>query len=138
MPQSETTLLGQEWLVLQAQYEQYEKSSLLIKLLAIVFYFSAHVMLINSIAMAAIILILWLQEGIFKTYQSRLGERILGIESLIKQNIQTDAIACQLHSEWLAKRKGVTGLLLEYALSAARPTVAFPYAVILLLIAVLL
>lgn len=138
MPLSETTLLGQEWLVLQTQYEQYEKNSLLIKLLAIVLCFSAHVMLINTITMVAIILVLWLQEGIFKTYQSRLGERILRIESLIKQNIQTDIVACQLHSEWLAGRKGVIGLILEYALSAARPTVAFPYVVILLITAALL
>jgi hypothetical protein len=42
-----------------------------------------------------------------------------------------------LHSEWLASRSGVPGLLREYAVSALRPTVAFPYAVLLLLLGLL-
>ena len=45
--------------------------------------------------------------------------------------------ACQLHSQWLAQRPGTFGLLQEYARSALRPTVAFPYP-LLLVLAVLL
>jgi len=38
----------------------------------------------------------------------------------------------QLHSEWAAQRPGVIGLLAGYAASACRPTVAFPYAPLLI------
>jgi hypothetical protein len=38
----------------------------------------------------------------------------------------------QLHSEWQAGRGALTGMLIEYATSASRPTVAFPYVALLL------
>ena len=41
--------------------------------------------------------------------------------------------AYQLHTEWLKNRPSVFGLILEYAKHAARPTVAFPYVVLLVL-----
>jgi hypothetical protein len=60
--------------------------------------------------------------------------RILRIEQGVKTG---EGVAFQLHSEWLASRSGMLGLLREYAVSALRPTVAFPYAVLLLLIGLL-
>src|SRR5689334_8405141 len=94
--------LGQEWATLQNNYEQYERTALLIKLTAIVFgaiiCFSGE-----SMAAIALILVLWVQEGIFKTYQSRLGDRLLRIEALIKQS-DAETAPFQLHTEWLASR----------------------------------
>ncbi|MEQ1529509.1 MAG: hypothetical protein ABL925_09345 [Methylococcales bacterium] len=130
---SEPTLLGQEWRTLQNNYEHYESNAFLIKLSAVALYLAAQVLLLNSLVTAAIILILWVQEGIFRTYQARLGRRILRIEGLLKQAEPAIGAACQLHTHWLAERKGFSGLLAEYAASTARPTVAFPYAVLLLL-----
>ncbi len=132
MPTPELSMFSQEWITIQNHYEQYEKNTLLIKLSAIALYFGSQVLTINAAITAVIIIILWVQESIFRTYQSRLGERIIRIESFLRQNGQLHASACQLHSEWLAGRKGLTGLLLEYAANAARPTVAFPYVVLLL------
>ena len=43
----------------------------------------------------------------------------------------------QLHSQWQAQRTNSLGLLREYALNACRPTVAYPYAVIVLGLAAL-
>lgn len=128
------TALGQEWTTLQNNYEQYERTTLLIKLTAIVFgaiVWSAG----ESIVAIALIAVLWMQEGILKTYQSRLGVRLIRIEALIKQP-DAEVAPFQLHTEWLAGRPGVARLLVEYAASAARPTVAFPYAVLLLLVLV--
>jgi hypothetical protein len=84
---------------------------------------------------AAIVLvlmaILWLQEAISRTSQSRLGERILRIEQLLRDHAQDVAPACHLHSEWLAARPGFAGLLAEYGKNMLRPTVAFPYAALM-------
>ena len=83
------------------------------------------------------VLVLWLQEGIFKTWQSRLGERLVQLEGLIAQDQPPAGAAFQLHSGWMARRAGARALLAEYAASAARPTVAFPYVVLLLVLILL-
>jgi hypothetical protein len=44
-------------------------------------------------------------------------------------------MAMQLHSEWAYQRPAFTGLLLGYARSACKPTVAFPYVALLFLAA---
>ena len=116
------TALQDEWLLLQKQHEHYEFATLAIKLVAIVlFAFGLHFM-------PLILAVTWLQDGIVKTFQSRLGERILRVEQMIREG---KGEAMQLHSEWLASRPRGAALLREYALSACRPTVAFPYLVLL-------
>ena len=133
MPTTEAQALSQEWNTLQNNYEQYEKSALLIKLTGVVLYAIELTLALNALLVSAIVLILWAQESIFRTYQSRLGTRILRIEELLKQSAPAEGAACQLHSEWLANRKGVAGLVAEYAANAIRPTVAFPYVALLLI-----
>lgn len=124
-------LLGfdQEWITLQTQYEQYERSNLLIKLACVV-VFALELMFPMYILLAvALILIFWLQEGILRTVQARLGERLLQVEKCIRGSDDL-GFAYQLHTEWLRNRPSVFGLILEYAKNALRPTVAFPYAVL--------
>jgi hypothetical protein len=128
------TASGQEWITLQNNYEQYEKGALLIKLLAISLCVIGFVMALNEVLMGFLLLILWLQEGIYRTYQARLGVRILRVEQSLKVGEGSDF---QLHSEWLAGRPGTIDLLAEYGASALRPTVAFPYVVLLLMIVML-
>ena len=133
MRQSETTALDHEWATLQNNYEQYEKSSLLIKLAGIALFVSCLALALHVAMAVAVMLVLWVQEGIFRTYQSRVGDRILRVEQLLKQASPQVAYACQLHTEWQAARPGFGGLLAEYAKSMLRPTVAFPYAVLTLM-----
>ena len=132
------TALGQEWTTLQNNYERYESGALMVKLTAIVLFLAGAAIALEPWLVCVVVLVLWVQEGIFKTCQSRLGERLLHIERLIAAAADGEREApFQLHSTWLAQRKGVFGLLAEYASSACRPTVAFPYGVLLLLSAVL-
>jgi len=77
------------------------------------------------------LLVFWLMEGIFRTSQSRLGSRLLRLEAHLRQDPPSGA-AYQLHSEWQAGRPGMLGLLGEYLGNAARPTVAFPYPLLLI------
>lgn len=121
--------LQQEWSTLQNNIEGYEHSAQWLKLAGL-----AVVLMSQSLPLqGALLLILWLQEGIFRTSQARLGERVVRIEQLLAAGEMETGKACQLHSQWLAQRPGTIGLLLEYARSALRPTVAFPYPLLLVL-----
>ena len=126
--------LQQEWVTLHNSCERYEGGSLWIKLVAVLLSCAGVAFGLEWWFVGLFVLVLWLQEGIFNTYQSRLGERLLQLESLLAQDAPAPGSAFQLHTEWLSRRKGTAGLLTEYATSAARPTVAFPYAVLVVIL----
>ncbi len=121
--------LSAEWIALQQDHERYEASALLVKLVAVVLATLGIALSWPALATILPLPVLWLQEGILRTSQSRLGARLLRIESGA-----TDA--CRLHSEWQAMRPGAVGLLTEYVRNALRPTVAFPYAVLLVVLVI--
>lgn len=133
MLHAETSALAREWTTLQDNYEQYEKSCLLIKLAGIVLFVTCLALALHAPIVVAVMLIVWVQEGITRTFQSRLGERLLRIEHMLRQDSPQGTQACQLHTEWQAGRPGVGGLVAEYGKSMLRPTVAFPYAVLILM-----
>jgi len=121
--------LSQEWQLLQQQVGRYESQALHIKLLAITL-FALALSQGWSLRFAALTLcILWLQEAIFRTTQTRLCERLLLLESALR-NGGTSA-GMQLHSWWADHRGGFMSLLAEYAKAAIRPTVALPYFLLL-------
>ncbi len=122
---------AQEWSVLQKLHERYEFGALTIKLTAVVLFFAGIVIELHGTWLVLLIAVLWLQEGIFKTYQARLGRRLLALEQGMASDEPMRVFA--LHSDWLAQRKGIVGQLREYLGSTVRPTVAFPYLVLLLL-----
>lgn len=121
-----------EWATLQHQHEAYERSSLWIKLLAVALVAAAAWLALSAPLLAGLLLVLWAQEAIMKTWQARLGARLQVVEAALGSPASSTALPCQLHTQWQAQRAGALGLLREYALSALRPTVAFPYAVLLL------
>lgn len=116
---SDISGLRDEWLLLQSQHERYELAALAIKLLAVVMLLAWH-----AYPLIPLLALLWLQEGILKTFQARLGARLLRVEQMLSDG--SEGAAMQLHSEWLAGRPSGLALLREYALSACRPTVAYP------------
>ena len=124
-----STPLHQEWLALQAQHERYEGLALTVKLVA----FVAVVVVPDNTLALALLALLWLQEGVLKTFQARLGERLLVVEAGIKAG--EGVAAMQLHSDWLARRPRGAGLLAQYVESALRPTVALPYPLLMALVA---
>lgn len=125
--------LGREWCVLQNNHEQYERSALLIKLVALVLCLIGLLLEADALLLVPLLLMLWLMEGIYKTFQARLGARLLRVERLLAQGPRVTEPAFQLHTEWLAARPDAWRILSEYAASAASPTVAFPYALLVLL-----
>jgi hypothetical protein len=131
LPIPDSSALVHEWTTLQNNHEQYERSSLQIKLGSIALFVACIALSLDAAIVLVLMAILWLQEAISRTSQSRLGERILRIEQLLRDHAQDAAPACQLHSEWLAARPGFAGLLAEYGKNMLRPTVAFPYAALM-------
>jgi hypothetical protein len=123
--QNSQTLLSQEWLCLQNQYDSYEKWSLVIKLVNIVL----SALLLASIEERYLVLlpvaILWLQDSIWKTFQSRIGDRLLVLEQSIAGGDEKQAM--QFNSQWLASRPAAMALVGEYVSHAFKPTVAYPH-----------
>ncbi len=133
----QTCHLATEWSLLQNQFDSYEKHSLLIKLSSIgvlaTAYFTDHL----SVFILCLLLILWLQDAIWKTFQSRIDVRLLQVEAYLthEDNLEnTNGKAFQFNSLYLQNRLGSVGLIKEYLGQALRPTVAFPH---LLLIVIL-
>lgn len=129
------TLLAQEWQTLQVNHEQHERNALSIKLACLALCLIGLALRLPPVWIGFTVLLCWAQEGIFKTYQSRLADRLLRIEALLVQPEPTPA-AMQLHTDWAASRPGSSALIVSYALSALRPTVAFPYLPIVLILLV--
>ena len=132
-----TTHLANEWSLLQNQRDSYEKYSLVIKLVAIVLLgTSLLVRPGNESAIAAVISVLWLQDAIWKTFQHRIEARLLQIEGYLaasQAGSDSEGVAYQLNTAFLAQRQR-GGVLKEYLTQALRPTVAFPYAALLILL----
>jgi len=128
--------LANEWCLLQNQFDSYEKYSLIIKLSAIGLLSTAYFLNNLSVFVLLIILVLWLQDSIWKTFQSRIEIRLLQIEKNIsceEQNNNDKNKAFQFNSLYLLNRPTSIGLIKEYLLQSIRPTVAFPYIVLLLI-----
>lgn len=129
----ENSAFYHEWVTLHNNYEQYEKNCLLIKLASIALFVVTLAWGLNVVIAVSLLLTMWVQEGIFRTYQSRLGERLLRVEQHIRQSSAQTSFSYQLHSEWMATRPGFSGLLTEYGQSMLRPTVAFPHVLLILM-----
>ncbi|OUS15574.1 hypothetical protein A9Q88_10500 [Gammaproteobacteria bacterium 50_400_T64] len=129
--------LAAEWSLLQNQFDSYEKYSLLIKLANITILATAYFTDHFSAFILCLLLILWLQDAIWKTFQSRIDVRLLQLEAYLANEDQLekpDVKAYQFNSLYLKYRPSSVGLIKEYLSQALRPTIAFPH---LLLIVVL-
>ena len=135
-PQDATSraALMQEWCALQHDHEQYEKNALLLKIVAIALCFIALAVVVDLLLVGLLIAAIWLQEAIVRTGQARLGQRLLQVEEQLRYVSPLPCLAFQLHSDWLARRGGGLKLLREYASNAVRPTVAFPYVALMVVL----
>jgi hypothetical protein len=122
--------LAQEWLCLQQQHDRHEQQALLIKVAAVLAGLAlaawSNQLLFAMVAVA----LFWGQEAIVRTVQSRLALRLRRLEAAIAgESVERPF---QLHRDWHASRGNAVGLLLEYAYQAYKPTVLYPYAVMLI------
>lgn len=124
--------LSQEWQALHSSHEQHEKNALHIKLSCVALVTIGSGLLIAIPLLAVCVMSLWIIEAIFKTYQGRIADRLLQVETLLALPKPEEG-AMQLYTAWVSGRSGLVGLLASYARSACKPTVAFPYLPLLLI-----
>ena len=129
----EKTEFKTEWCLLQNQFDSYEKHSLYIKLLSVIVVLAAGISNVITVFMVLLLLVLWLQDAIWKTFQSRIEKRLLQIEEYFSEGSAVNAF--QFNREYQSVRLSGLSLINEYALQSIRPTVAFPH---LALLAILL
>jgi hypothetical protein len=147
MSNSQLSLLQNEWLTLQTQFDSYEKCSLAIKLFNVLLASLSLFVLHANIWALIICAVVWLQDGIWKTFQSRIAQRLEVVESAIKhcstehssedsskQNVDSSHLPMQFNSTWEESRPGAVGLVAEYIKNSIKPTVAFPHVILIALI----
>lgn len=122
-------ILQQEWELLHEDHERYDRNALYIKLAAIICCALSLAYQLSFLLGTLFVLTLWLQEGIWRTFQSRIADRLMLVEQGIKS--REDVSAFQLYSSWEQERPSTMGLIKSYISNSVRPTVAFPYIILL-------
>ncbi|MCF2949067.1 hypothetical protein L0668_13175 [Paraglaciecola aquimarina] len=136
MSENQLTSLQQEWTTLQNQFDSYEKYSLMIKLFNILV--TCCLVFVLDLGCWAIFVcaMIWLQDGIWKTFQARMGERLEQVENALAGADLTDSstLGMQFNSAWAESRKGALGLIAEYIKQSLKPTVAYPHVLLIIMI----
>ncbi len=130
------TALASEWQVLHNSHEKYEHFSLMIKLFAVAISSIAIIFSFSELLALSLLAILWLQEGIWKTFQARTSARIETIEHAIA-NIEINESkieAFSFYSQWADNRPTTVALIISYINSALKPTVIYPYLPLMLVL----
>jgi hypothetical protein len=134
-------ILQSEWVTLQTQFDSYEKCSLAIKLFSILICCILVFALNAGIWSLWVVAILWLQDGIWKTFQNRISLRLEVVERAIQDNsnttlIPTSHLGMQFNLAWSQNRPGAIVLVGEYVKQSLKPTVAYPHVVLIALMIV--
>jgi hypothetical protein len=139
MSDKQLPMLQSEWITLQNQFDSYEKCSLAIKLFSILLC----CMLVFALDAGAwpllVAAILWLQDGIWKTFQNRIGKRLEVVEQAIQDNPHhlpehLLQMGMQFNLAWAQSRPRAIGLVMEYIQQSLKPTVAYPHVVLVFLV----
>jgi hypothetical protein len=127
-------LLSKQWQTLHNSHEQYEHLSLVIKLLTIVVTTTLVSLSFSLITTLLIVSILWLQEGIWKTFQARACSAIIKLEEEMTSNSHIHIYP--LYNDWQNNRPSTIKLINEYISNALKPTVIFPYAPLMVIVCI--
>lgn len=127
----ETIEFETEWCLLQNQFDSYEKHSLYIKLLGVIVLLTAETSDLLGIFTVLLLMVLWLQDAIWKTFQSRIEARLLQVEKYISEGSEEGVF--QFNSEFYKVRSSGLSLVSEYIRQSIRPTVGFPHVVLILI-----
>lgn len=125
--------LSNEWSLLQSQYDSYEKYSLIIKLVAMVIFYGAHLSGKIGLIVSLLLTVFWFQDAIWKTFQSRIELRLLALEEALAKESDR-VVPYQFNRDFIEKRPSQLGLLKEYVSQGIRPTVAFPHVILIILL----
>ena len=139
MSDEQLPILQSEWITLQNQFDSYEKCSLAIKLFSILLCCILVFALDAGLWTLLVVAILWLQDAIWKTFQNRIGQRLEIVEQAIQDNPHHVPehllhMGMQYNLAWNQSRPRAIGLISEYIKQSLKPTVAYPYVVLIFLV----
>lgn len=139
MSDLQLSVLHTEWVTLQTQFDSYEKCSLAIKLFSVLICCALVFALNAGVWSLWIVTILWLQDGIWKTFQNRIGQRLEVVEQAIQDSPHhvpddTSQMGMQFNLTWHQSRTSAIGLVGEYLKQSIKPTVAYPHVVLAVLV----
>jgi hypothetical protein len=135
-------LLSQQWLSLHNDHEQYERYALLIKLFAIVITLTSFVFSMPPLITTVLLVITWLLEGVWKTFQARTASAIITIEKKLKEDevikqSNKPITYYSMYTQWQINQRDLFTLVIEYLTSSLKPTVLFPYIPLFMLVIIL-
>lgn len=141
MTSDSNKLLLKQWQTLHNSHENYESYALIIKLFATAIFFIAYYLSFNPYVLLLLLGVLWLQEGIWKTYQQRTVDSIHVIEEKLAIN-ETEQVTSNkqvylMYSDWENRRPSAKSLIAEYISNALKPTVLYPYVPLIILVLLL-
>jgi len=116
--------LVKEWQSLHNSHEHYEQYALMIKLFSVAITLFSLALYKENMVIMLILAILWIQEGIWKTYQARTCNRIELIEQAL---VEGELDSFQFYRQWTKNRPSSAGLIMEYIKNSLKPTVMYPY-----------
>ena len=133
-------LLLQQWQTLHNNHEDYEQYALIIKLVATaITLFSLTFSLATFVALL-LLATLWLQEGIWKTFQCRTASAIIAIEDKLALDESESTAESDkpylLYKQWQANRPSTKALIAEYVSNSLKPTVLYPYLPLMLVVVI--
>jgi hypothetical protein len=120
-------LLLVEWQTLHNQYHDYDKLSQWIKLSATLLFVIMYLMHGHWVITIGLVGLLWLQEAMLKTFQSRIESRLLAVEQMVESGSDVLSSPLQLHSQFSKRRPSLSGLIKDNFKQSLRPTVAIVY-----------
>lgn len=119
-----------EWSVLQNSADQYEHRALNIKLMSLLVVGLSMIFPIELLTKILFIFSFWLTEAVYKTFQFRIFKRLETIEIAIV-NPSMNIVPFNFNLDFEDDRGGIRSLFFEYVKSAAKPTVAITYLILI-------
>ncbi|KGJ97058.1 hypothetical protein [Colwellia psychrerythraea] len=132
--------LVKQWQTLHNSHEDYEQYSLIIKLVSITIALFSIAFSLAAFVAIQLLAILWLQEGIWKTFQCRTANAIIAIEDKLALNeperLDESTTPYLVYKEWQNNRPNTKALILEYVSNSFKPTVLYPYLPLMLVVVI--
>ncbi|WP_057830910.1 hypothetical protein [Colwellia sp. TT2012] len=131
-------LLLQQWQTLHNNHECYENYALIIKLVATAITLLSFTFSLTALVALLLIAVLWLQEGIWKTFQCRTANAIMLIEDKLALNeAEQTSESMQpylMYKQWQINRPTSKALISQYVSNSLKPTVLYPYFPLMLVV----
>lgn len=124
-------LLLKQWQTLHNNHESYENYALIIKLVATTITLLPFTFSLTPLVVLLLLAVLWLQEGIGKTFQCRTANAIIAIEDKLALNEAEQTSESTkpylVYKQWQMNRPTSKALIAEYVANLLKPTVLYPY-----------